>query len=225
VSGNGIDCGATCSKLLEVNTAVSLSATAAGGTRFAGWSGPCTGTAGCSFTLSADSTVAAEFTKQWQLSVYTDGTGTGTVSVNGIDCGSPCSMVFDQGTAVSLAASPGAGSVFTGWSGDCTGTGACSPRMDAARSVTATFVPSTQQYTLNVTVTGSGSVTGSPRGINCGRKCSDAFTVGTSVTLTAKPKGKHNFLGWTGACAGNGTSLTCTIPMVLHDEAIGADFD
>jgi hypothetical protein len=90
-------------------------------------------------------------------------------------------------------------------------------------STSTTTVPPNQQYTLSVTHTGSGTVTSSPKGINCGNQCSQAFTVGTSVTLTAKPKNKHLFLGWTGACSGE-SSLICTAPM-LGDRAVGASFD
>jgi hypothetical protein len=191
-----------------------------------------------SFTVQAtdalDASVSGAFTlritgaaiPQVNLTVQKSGTGTGTVLGSGIDCGGTCSVMLDQGTAVSLVASPTGGSVFTGWSGDCTGTGSCSLAMNAAHSVTATFVPPTQQYALSVTVTGSGSVTSSPKGINCGKQCSKPFAVGTSVTLTAKAKGqKHNFLGWTGACATSAISLTCTVPTMLHDETVGANFD
>jgi List-Bact-rpt repeat protein len=85
-------------------------------------------------------------------------------------------------------------------------------------------VPPTRQYTLSVTDTGSGTVTSSPKGINCGKQCSKTFKVGTSVTLTAKPAKKHSFLGWTGACASSGASLTCTVPM-LSDQSVGATFN
>ena len=225
VSGNGIACGGTCSTMLDAGTAVVLSATADAGSRFAGWSGACTGTADCSFPLTVSSTVTAQFTKQWLLSVSTSGGGTGTVSGSGIDCGATCSVLLDQDTPVSLLASATDGSVFTGWSGDCAGIGACSPAMTVNRSVVATFVPPTQQYTVSVSVAGSGSVSSSPKGINCHKDCAQSFPVGTSVTLTAKPSGrKHSFLGWTGACATSGASLTCTMP-ILGDATVGAAFD
>jgi hypothetical protein len=222
VTGNNINCGLTCSVHLDAGTPVSLSATPAAGSVFTGWSGPCVGTAGCSFTLNASSTVQAEFTQQWLLAVTKAGGGTGTVSGNGIDCGTTCSVVLDANTPVLLAATPTNGSVFTGWSGDCSGTGTCDTTMTAARSVTATFVPPTQQYTLSVTASGSGTVTSSPKGISCGKQCSKSFTVGTNVTLTAKPAKKHAFVGWTGACSG--TSPTCTVPM-LGNQSVGATFN
>jgi len=222
VAGNSIDCGNNCSVFLDSGTSVSLSATPAAGSIFSGWSGPCAGTAGCSFTLDGNSTVSATFTQQWQLSVAKAGGGTGTVTGNGIDCGATCSILLDANTAVSLAATPTNGSVFTGWSGDCSGTSTCDTTMTAARSVSATFVPPTQQYTLSVTRTGSGSVTSSPKGISCGKQCSKSFTVGTSVTLTAKPAKKHAFLGWTGACTG--VSPSCVVPM-LSNQSVGATFN
>ena len=67
------------------------------------------------------------------LSVTTAGAGTGNVTSApaGIDCGTTCSATFDDGTPVVLTATPGVGSTFAGWSGDCSGTGSCSLTMDA----------------------------------------------------------------------------------------------
>ncbi|MBL8141437.1 MAG: hypothetical protein JNM38_10035 [Acidobacteria bacterium] len=79
------------------------------------------------------------------LSVAKAGTGTGTVTSTAPDgsiaCGSTCTGSFAQGTTVTLAATPAAGSLFDGWTGACSGRGACAVTMDQARTVTATFVP------------------------------------------------------------------------------------
>jgi len=40
-----------------------------------------------------------------------------------------------------LTATPAAGYQFSGWSGACTGNGACSVLMNASKNVTATFTP------------------------------------------------------------------------------------
>ena len=63
------------------------------------------------------------------LTVTKDGTGTGTVSSDppGIDCGTICSALFPEGSLVTLSATPDAGSVFTGWTGDCSGTDPLAP--------------------------------------------------------------------------------------------------
>lgn len=79
------------------------------------------------------------------MTVTLAGTGNGTVTSNpaGISCisGSTagCSASFTAGPAVSLLQTPQSDSTFGGWSGNCTGTGACNNAMTAAKSVTATF--------------------------------------------------------------------------------------
>ena len=64
------------------------------------------------------------------------------------------------------------------------------------------------KYTLSVSKTGSGTVTGT--GIDCGTDCSEKYFPGTSVKLTASPKSGWQFAGWSGACSGTGS---CTVTM------------
>ena len=73
------------------------------------------------------------------ITVNKAGAGTGTVTSNpaGIDCRATCNGQFPHGSTVNLTAAPDPGSVFAGWSGDCTGTGPCSLTQNA--TVTATF--------------------------------------------------------------------------------------
>jgi hypothetical protein len=52
-----------------------------------------------------------------------------------------CSQLFPATDAPTLTALPRTGSVFTGWSGDCSGRSGCAPQMGAERSVVATFEP------------------------------------------------------------------------------------
>ncbi|MDQ1724064.1 MAG: endoglucanase [Frankiaceae bacterium] len=76
------------------------------------------------------------------LTISRAGSGLGTVtsSDGGINCGSTCSHSYDEGTPVTLTATPASGSTFSGWSGGgCSGTGTCQVSMSAARSVTANF--------------------------------------------------------------------------------------
>ncbi|MFN4320364.1 MAG: InlB B-repeat-containing protein, partial [Aquificaceae bacterium] len=79
--------------------------------------------------------------------------------------------------------------------------------------LSGTAPPST--YTLTVTKqgTGSGTVTSSPAGINCGSDCSEAYNSGTVVTLTATPATGSTFGGWSGACSSCGNNTTCQITM------------
>lgn len=79
------------------------------------------------------------------LTVLLDGIGSGAVTSDpaGIDCddsGTACAADFDEGTQVTLAATPADGMAFLAWSGAVTGTAAAAAvTMDADRSVTAEF--------------------------------------------------------------------------------------
>jgi len=135
--------------------------------------------------------------------------GSITSDDGGINCGATCSASYAGGTLVTLTATPLAGSVFTGWSGSCTGTGTCVTTMDAAKSVTANFT--LINYTLTVTRAGAGSgtITSNIGGINCGATCSSSYSFGTVVTLTATPAPGSVFVGWSGGgCTGTGTCTT-----------------
>lgn len=57
----------------------------------------------------------------YALAVGLSGTGSGTVSGAGINCGSTCSASLANGASVTLSASAATGSTFAGWSGDCSG--------------------------------------------------------------------------------------------------------
>jgi phospholipase C len=73
------------------------------------------------------------------LTVTDSGTGTGTVTSTpaGISCGQTCSASFAVGTPVTLTANPGAGSIFTGWTGACSGTAPCSLTLQSDTTVGA----------------------------------------------------------------------------------------
>jgi hypothetical protein len=133
-----------------------------------------------------------------------DGAGTVTSTPGGITCGSDCSESYIAGTLVTLTPTPAGGSVFVGWSGACSGTGPCQITMNGARSADAAFALA--MYPLNVSVsgTGSGTVTSSPPGIDCGADCAESYNRGTVVSLAATPASGSSFGGWSGACSGSG---------------------
>jgi hypothetical protein len=60
----GISCGSTCTALFNSGTNVTLSVKAVGKTRFAGWSGACTGTGDCVVPMNADKAVTATFERR-----------------------------------------------------------------------------------------------------------------------------------------------------------------
>jgi hypothetical protein len=70
------------------------------------------------------------------------GNGGGAVTSNpsGIDCGGDCTEDYARGTVVTLAATPSAGSVFSGWSGcDSFLANSCTVTMNTPRTITALF--------------------------------------------------------------------------------------
>ncbi len=206
----GINCGATCAFIFNSGTPVILTAAPAANSTFTGWSGACSGTGTCSVTIDAAKSVTANFTLQtFNVSVAKTGAGTGTVtsSPTGINCGATCSASFNAGASVTLDATASAGSIFTGWSGACTGTGTCVVTIDAAKSVTAIFDLQTFNLSVAKAGTGTGVVTSSPAGINCGTNCSSSFNSGATITLTATPSAGSFFTGWSAGCTGTGSCV------------------
>jgi len=78
--------------------------------------------------------------------------------------------------------------------------------------------------TLNVAKggTGTGAVTSTPVGIDCGTHCAKQFSDDTTVTLTALADSGSNFVGWTG-CNAVG-AITCDITMTW-DATVTATFE
>ncbi len=217
---SGIDCGATCTASYNYNTSVTLTAAASTGSTFTGWGGACTGTGTCTVTMDAAKSVTATFTlNSYALTVTKPGTGSGTVTSvpSGINCGATCTANFNYNTSVTLTAAAATGSTFTGWGGACTGTGACTVTMDAARSVTATFT--VQCFTVNTSVSpaGSGSVNVSPASNCTGGK----YTYGTVVTITAIESAGYTFDSWSGDLAGKANPKNLTVDA---DKSVTAHF-
>jgi Divergent InlB B-repeat domain len=200
-----------------------LTASAAAGSRFSGWSGAgCSGTGTCVVTMSAARSVTADFVAVYTLGVTHNGSGSGTVAsdVGGIDCGFGCSANFDDGTVVTLTATAALGSRFTGWSGaGCSGTGTCLVTMSAPRSVTAAFVA---LYPLTVAKSGSGSGWVSALGIDCGANCAADYDDGTVVTLSPTADPGSVFAGWSGACSGTGSCVVTMTTARLVTAAFAA---
>lgn len=170
-------------------------------------------------TADSTSPVGAEAPPpaSYALRTVVSGEGSVTSQPAGISCNADCTASFNSESSVLLIATPAAGSTFAGWGGNCTGTGNCTVVMTAARDVTATFVASTGGgpvfYSLNISKTGSGTITSNPAGINCGATCSASYAAGTAVTLNATAASGYTFTGWSGICSGTGgcnVSMTAT---------------
>jgi hypothetical protein len=220
--------GTDCLTTLDFGTPVMLRATPIAGSRFVNWTGSvCNGlkNATCSFTIPARNvSVAPLFRDVTSLSLNKSGMGTVTSSPAGLSCSPTCSAAafdFARGALVRLTPTPAVGWSFDGFSGACAG-----PTCTVNASTVSAFVGasfSIQSRWLNVTVAGTGSVSGS--GFSCdpgATPCAQAFDYGTTVPLTPTPAAGHRFIGWSAGCTGANPD-TCR-PLMTADRAVTATF-
>ena len=119
---------------------------------------------------------------------------------------------YQGGNSTCSVTSTAVGYTFTGWSGDCSGAGACSFRnITAAKSVTANFTLSTYAITATVSPAAGGTVTCTPSPVNHG---------GNS-NCSATPNAGYTFTNWGGACSGSGA---CTLSNVTAAPSVTANF-
>jgi hypothetical protein len=225
-----VECSSTCTHDFPGGTTVTLNASPGTASEFGGWSGDCLGFLTCTLTMNRVHSVTATFGNApgtpKTLSVSRSGTGSGSVAIvysGGFsDCLiAVCSRDFPNGMQVSLAATPSSGSTFVGWTGDCSGAGACRLTMDQNHAVAAVFALATATLTVTTTGSGSGTVLSSPPGIECGSTCVHDYTIGTGVTLTATAAPGSTFAGWGGPCSGLGG---CTVALGSA-QAVSATFE
>lgn len=149
-SDGKINCGATCSASYLSGSVVTLSATAASGFVFNGWSvngnvSVCGTSPSCTLTVTANTSVTATFNpapSTFTLTTVRVGSGTGTVTSGDgrINCGATCAASYADNSTVTLTATAAPNSVFKGWSGGvCSGTGACMLTIHTDTIVSATF--------------------------------------------------------------------------------------
>lgn len=133
-------CPASCSLALDTGTRATLVAVPSSGSRFVGWSGVCAGRRSCVVSLDAPTAVTAVFgPATFRLTVVVTGKGAVRSAPHGLSCPGRCSASFRADGAVRLLAKPAAGQRFAGWSGACSGRGACVVTLDRDRAVRARF--------------------------------------------------------------------------------------
>jgi hypothetical protein len=212
----GIDCGIDCTETHPLGATVRLEAANDLGSVFTGWGGDCVGSqVSVYISMDRDRVCTAKFKRTvFDLNVRPAGPGSGSISsrTGEITCGTDCSGIYNENASETLTATADLGSVFAGWSGDCSGT---DPQvlltMDAQKACTATFDPAS--FVLNVTVSGSGAVDSSPGGISCGSDCAEEYPAGTIVDLTPTAAAANAFNGWGGDadCADGTVELSANI--------------
>lgn len=134
--------GATIPARTDLHLHFKVQAPAAGGARYANAASAVA--AGRDVAPTGPSAII-HVTQAFELTLHKGGTGTGTVTSSpaGISCGPICTgaaKAYDSVPTVKLTAAKSLGSVFTGWSGACTGTAStCTVVMSQDRDITAGF--------------------------------------------------------------------------------------
>ena len=208
-------------------TEVGLVATPETGYRFVEWLGSVSTIAdvkSASTTIStvqSDYSITAYFERiasvQYNLTISSTAGGSVTVPGEGV-------FTRDEGTVVSLVATPAGGYQFVGWTGDVgtianVSSTSTAITMNDNYSITANFeaIPA-DQYNLTISSTSGGSVTVPGEGV---------FTrdEGTVVSLVATPASGYQFVGWTGdvGTIADVSSTSTTITMNSH-KSITAHF-
>jgi uncharacterized repeat protein (TIGR02543 family) len=201
VSGQGTISRSPDAGIYPQGTNVTLTASAAPGYTFAGWSGDVSGSQNpLSITIDGNKNITASFTQiTYDLAVGVSGQG--TVDNTG--------GVYVTGTSISINATPSPGWKFDGWSGSVSSNAnPLTLTINSNHSIIANF--SRIIYIVTTSVSGNGSV-------------SDGGTYfdGDQVSLTATPAIGWKFDGWSGTVSGNSNPLNLTIN---SDQSITANF-
>jgi hypothetical protein len=133
-------------------------ATANAGYTFTGFGGDCSGTYCSLNNVTGNKTVTANFKlpADYVLNTIKKGTGSGTVTTTDgkINCGTDCNESYTSGQSVTLKATADVGSVFTGWSGACSGSNTCTISMNVTQNVTANFTATAVDLAItNIVIT------------------------------------------------------------------------
>jgi uncharacterized repeat protein (TIGR02543 family) len=179
------------------NSVVTVTANASNGWTFLGWVGDSTTTSPTiSLTMTNNKVLQAIF-----------GTYLATAfASNGVVTVDPQLSLYPYGSSAQITAVPDPGSYFSQWGGSASGN--ANPLRLVMTNANTIVIPyfgvlSSGQFTLNLSASGSGQVSATPR--------LSTYSVGQSVTLVAVADTNQTFLGWSGDAGGTQNPLTITM--------------
>jgi uncharacterized repeat protein (TIGR02543 family) len=209
VNGNGSTTPAVGAHDYSEGDVIDITATAASGWQFDGWTGDVANSSSTNTTVTMDAgkTVTASFSEIPPEAV----TVTLTMAVNGSGSTTPAvgTHQYAEGEVVNITATAASGWQFDGWTGDVANSGSASTAVttDASKTVTANFSeipPEAVTVTLTMAVNGSGSTTPAVG--------DHEYTEDEVVNITATAADGWLFTGWTGSVADpNSASTTVTM--------------
>jgi len=191
-------------------TEIDITAIAESGWSFSYWSGDLNSSNNpVTITMTSNKTVTAHFTQSYvNYTLNTSTVGSGSVSLN------PLGGNYVFNTVVSMTAEADYGWSFSHWSGDLNSSH--NPEiitMTDNKTVTAHFTQSFVNYTLNVSIVGSGLVELNPTG--------GIYPNNTVVNITAVADPGWSFSHWSGDLNGINNPVTITIN---SDKTVTAHF-
>ena len=218
LSATGLTCsGATCSGTYNYNTPVAITATAGADSAFTRWTG-CDSSPGniCRVTMNGDKSVEAGFVAAYTVTASAPG-GHGSVK--------PVTQKVGYGGSASITIAPEAGyhiaSITDNGQPVAIANQYVVSDVTAGHTIVVAFSLTTDSLTIQPGGDGTGKVTSSPLGINCGVTCTHKFRHGAKVILTATAIGRSTFTGWSGGgCPVKGT---CQVTMT-SDTSVTATF-
>ena len=209
VNGSGSTTPAVGPHVYNEGTTVPITAIPSSGWQFVNWTGSVANpsSASTTVTVSSDKTVTANFSQiVHTLTMQVNGGGSTDPAVGTHD--------YNEGTVVSITATPNSGWQFVNWTGSVANPSSTTTTvtMDSDKTLTANFSQAVR--TLTMQVTGSGSSTPAVGTHN--------YDAGTVVSITATPGSGWQFVSWTGGVA-DSNSATTTVPMD-SDKTVIANF-